>query len=205
MEKLRRKEHWDRVYTQKPFNQTSWHQAIPRRSLLMIAQAASLTTAIIDIGAGASLLVDHLLDRGFRDLSVLDVSGAALKQARSRLGERSKRLNWIEADVLEFIPGRSFGLWHDRAAFHFLTSMEDQQKYVSVLNQALEPGGQAIIATFSPEGPAKCSGLDIVQYNDSKMERVLGKSFRLLENQAELHVTPAGNEQAFNYFRFQKS
>jgi 2-polyprenyl-3-methyl-5-hydroxy-6-metoxy-1,4-benzoquinol methylase len=199
------KNHWETVYRQKAVEETSWHQPSPKMSLWMIGRTAvSVETPIIDIGGGASLLADHLLGLGYRDVTVLDISRAALEQAQSRLGDRSKQLNWIEADVTRFRPARPYGMWHDRAAFHFLTDAEDQQRYASVLEEALEPGGQAIIATFSPQGPKKCSGLDIVRYDAQKIEKTLGPAFRLLEQQEDLHTTPAGREQRFNYFRILK-
>jgi trans-aconitate methyltransferase len=202
---VERKDHWESVYRQKAVEETSWHQPSPKMSLIMIGRTAvSVKTPIIDIGGGASLLADHLLGLGYRDVTVLDISRAALEQAQSRLGDRSKQLNWIEADVTRFKPARQYGLWHDRAAFHFLTETGDRQKYARVLEKALEPGGQAIIATFSPQGPKKCSGLDIVRYDAQKIEKTLGPAFRLLEQQEDLHTTPAGREQRFNYFRILK-
>ena len=200
-----RKDHWETVYRQKAVEETSWHQPSPEMSLTMIGQTAvSVETPIIDIGGGASFLADHLLELGYRDVTVLDISRAALEQARSRLGDRSEQLNWIEADITRFRPARQYGLWHDRAAFHFLTEAVDRQRYASVLEEALEPGGQAIIATFSPQGPKKCSGLDIVRYDAQKIGKTLGPAFRLLEQQADLHTTPAGREQRFNFFRILK-
>jgi ubiquinone/menaquinone biosynthesis C-methylase UbiE len=200
-----RKDHWESVYQQKPADETSWHQAVPRWSLSMIAAAnPGCDTPIIDIGGGASLLVDHLLEQGFNDVTVLDISAAALEQTKARLGSRAGRPCWVEADVTQFSPARRYGLWHDRAAFHFLTAPDDRRKYVGVLNRSLEPQGQAIIATFSPLGPEKCSGLEIIQYTAGKMQAVLGPSFELLEQQEELHLTPWGDKQNFNFFRFRK-
>ena len=200
-----RKDHWETVYRRKAVEETSWHQPSPEISLKMIGEtAASVETPIIDIGGGASFLADHLLGLGYRDVTVLDISRAALEQAQSRLGGRSNQLNWIEADITRFRPARQYGLWHDRAAFHFLTEAGDRQRYASVLEEALEPGGQAIIATFGPQGPKKCSGLDIVRYDAEKIEKTLGPVFRLLEQQDDLHTTPAGREQQFKYFRILK-
>lgn len=199
------KNHWEMVYLQKAFDETSWHQPVPQMSLSMIANTeATLETPVIDIGAGASLLADHLLDLGFRDVTALDISAAALKQAQARLGNRSKMLHWIEADVLRFDPARRYGLWHDRAAFHFLTEAGDRQRYAGVLEKTLEPGGQAIIATFSPKGPKQCSGLDVIRYDAQKLEQALGPVFRIMERREEVHFTPAGREQRFNYFRILK-
>ncbi len=200
------KSHWDAVYQQKAVDETSWHQPVPEMSLAMIRRAAvSLETPVIDIGGGASFLADHLLDLGYGDVTVLDISRAALEQAQSRLGECSEQFSWIEADVTRFAPARRYGLWHDRAAFHFLTDAGDQKRYASVLEQALEPGGQAIIATFSPQGPKKCSGLETVRYDAPGIEKTLGPAFRLLEHQENLHITPRGQEQRFNFFRILKT
>lgn len=200
-----RKHHWEKVYRDRPAAETSWHQAAPRLSLSMIGRAGiKAEDALIDIGGGASLLVDHLLDRGFSRVSVLDLSGAALQQARQRLGERARRVDWIEADVCDFCPDTVYRLWHDRAAFHFLTAAGDREKYVRNLRRALAPGGQAVIATFAPAGPPKCSGLDIVRYDSEGLMAELGPGFRLEEQAGEIHLTPAGREQAFNYFRLER-
>jgi SAM-dependent methyltransferase len=203
-EKFDRKRHWETVYGNRAAEETSWHQAFPRLSLSMIANAGlGLSAALIDIGAGNALLIDHLLDQGYRDLTALDISSVALAQAALRIGDRGP-VHWIEADVTTFRPGRQFDLWHDRAAFHFLTDALDRQQYLSVLRKALKPLGQAILATFAPGGPKKCSGLDIVQYDAEKLGRELGPEFTLLEQQDEGHLTPAGREQLFNFFRFER-
>ena len=203
---LDRKQHWERVYGNKPAQQTSWHQDVPRLSLSMIANTAlGRGAALIDVGGGASLLVDHLLDDGYLDLSVLDISRAALKQARNRLGDRAATVKWIEADVTRFVPERQYDLWHDRAAFHFLTEEVDRRRYISVLHETLAPGGQLVIAAFAPSGPTKCSGLDIIQYEAEKLSASLGSEFILQEQAAESHITPLGREQNFNFFRFKRN
>lgn len=202
----KRKGHWEKVFRQKSADQTSWHQDVPQLSLAMIARASlDFKTPIIDIGGGASLLVDHLLEQGYSDLTILDISVAALEQAKARLGNRAGVPVWVEADVTRFRPVRQFGLWHDRAAFHFLTDPEDRRSYVDVLTRALITRGQAVIATFSPQGPEKCSGLDIIQYDASRIGETLGPAYDLLEQREERHLTPSGGEQWFNYFRFQKN
>lgn len=202
---LDRKQHWESVYGDKPAQQTSWHQDVPRLSLSMIANAGlDHDSALIDVGGGASLLADCLLGLGYRDLSVLDISEAALDQARDRLGDRARRVNWIEADVCSFVPDRQFELWHDRAAFHFLTAARDRQRYVQVMRKCLAPGGQVVIATFAPSGPEKCSGLDIVRYDATKLGAELGPEFILREQEEEAHVTPADRQQTFNFFRFRR-
>jgi SAM-dependent methyltransferase len=204
-EKMERKRHWETVHGQKAPEETSWYQATPALSLSMIANAGfGPDASLVDIGAGASLLVDHLLEQGYRDLTVVDISSAALARARNRLGERAALVNWVEADVTAFTPSRQFDLWHDRAAFHFLTEKTDREQYLAVLGKALRPGGQAIVATFAPGGPVKCSGLDIVQYDAARLGKELGPEFILLEQEAERHVTPAGGQQLFNFFRFER-
>jgi len=200
-----RKKHWEQVYGNKSPDETSWFQREPRLSLSMIANTGfGPEASVIDIGGGASLLVDHLLDRGYRDLSVLDISLAAQGQASQRLGERAEQIEWIEADVTTFNPVRRYDIWHDRAAFHFLISDRDRRSYVDVLRNSLAPGGQAIIATFAPGGPEKCSGLDIVQYDSGKLGRELGAEFMLQEQEEETHITPANRQQLFCFFRYRR-
>lgn len=200
-----RKKHWEKVYRDKLPGETSWYQSDPLLSLSMIEHTGfGPAGSLIDIGGGASLLVDHLLDLGYRDLTVLDVSRAALAQAASRLENRAARVDWLEADVTQFKPARHFTIWHDRAAFHFLTADSDRQRYRVALKAALTPGGQAIIATFAPGGPEKCSGLPIVRYDSPRLLKALGPGFVLLEQQDEVHITPAGREQLFRFFRLGK-
>jgi SAM-dependent methyltransferase len=200
-----RKQHWERVYTGKPVSETSWHQVVPAPSLVMIRNAASgRKPSLIDIGGGASLLVDCLLDEGYEDLAVLDVSGTALHQARQRLGPRAAMVEWFEADVTAFEPSRSWEIWHDRAAFHFLTDAADRRRYVAALHRGLADGGQAVIGAFALDGPEKCSGLDIVRYDAHSLGAELGESFQLEEQLAEKHLTPAGREQRFGFYRFRK-
>ena len=200
------KRHWEKVYTDKSTQETSWYQAVPTPSLQMIRHAANGDTpSLIDVGGGASLLVDFLLERGFSDLTVLDISSRALEQVRSRLGARAQGIELIEADVTQFEPGRTWEIWHDRAAFHFLTDPADRARYIKVLGRALAAGGQAIIAAFALDGPRMCSGLEIVRYNATSLRSELGSGFVLEEEHAEVHVTPAGREQRFGFYRFRKT
>jgi trans-aconitate methyltransferase len=200
-----RKRHWEQLWDHKAAVDTSWYQARPRLSLAMIARAADdIGAPIIDVGGGASLLVDYLLDAGYEHVSVLDISGAALRQARQRLGERAGPVAWIEADVTTFQPQTRYDIWHDRAAFHFLTEAEDRARYRAVLQKALAPKGQAIIAAFAPEGPRQCSGLDVVRYGAEDMAAELGSGFRLEEQAQEVHLTPHGKEQIFGFYRFSR-
>lgn len=198
------KQHWENVYLGKSPLEVSWYQQEPALSLLLITRAkVSRDAPIIDIGGGASTLVDKLDDEAYTDISVLDISGSALTHSKNRLGNRAGKVHWYEADVTGFKPPRRYSIWHDRAVFHFLTDKLDRGRYINVLRQALEPGGQAIIMTFAIDGPRKCSGLDIVQYDSYKITEELGRGFELIETGHEIHHTPAGNQQKFAYFRFQ--
>ena len=186
-----------------PINEVSWYEPNPTSSLSLIAQThASSGAKIIDVGGGASTLVDHLLDAGFTDLTVLDVAASALRRAQERLGTRGATVTWLEADVLACeLPEHSFDLWHDRAVFHFLTNVADQESYVARVKRALRLDGHLILATFASDGPARCSGLDVVRYSpDQLAARFTG--FELVEHRSPVHRTPAGNEQRFLYCRF---
>jgi SAM-dependent methyltransferase len=196
------REHWDRAYETKGPQDVSWYQARPELSLSMIATSRlKKDAAIIDIGGGASTLVDHLLEEGYTNLTVLDVSPVALAHAQRRLGERASRVRWIEADATGFAPPVRYSLWHDRAAFHFLTSPTDRLAYVNSLKRALEPGGTVILATFAADGPTRCSGLDVTRYDETALARVMSPDFRLVDSSSETHVTPWGAQQKFAYFR----
>lgn len=201
---MNRQEHWNQVYETKGPLDVSWYQRRPEVSLALIAAAGvSKDAGIIDVGGGASVLVDCLLDAGYTRLAVLDLSGVALNQSRVRLGARSAEVEWFEADVTTFMSPHRFSLWHDRAVFHFLTAADDRRGYVATLRQTLQPGGTVIIATFALDGPPKCSGLDIVRYDEPSILAELGPEFRLQEVRRETHVTPWESEQRFIYFRFQ--
>lgn len=200
---MNRKQHWEDVYTGKAPHETSWHQPVPGPSLAMIRHAADgRKPSLIDVGGGASLLVDCLLDEGFPDVTVLDISARALDRAKRRLGRRASQVEWVEADVTRYEPGRTFDIWHDRAAFHFLTEAADRRRYVDVLQRALSAGGQAVIAAFALDGPQKCSGLDIVRYDAQSLGAELGSGFVLEEERSDVHLTPAGREQRFGFYRF---
>ncbi len=162
----------------------------------------SLTAPIIDVGGGASRLVDYLLADGFTDITVLDVSVAALRQARERLGSAAERITWIEADITTFVPARRYQVWHDRAVFHFLTHMQDRQRYVGVLRAALAPHGDVVIATFGLRGPERCSGLPVQGYSATSLAAELGPGLTLMAEEQESHVTPAGAVQPFQYCWF---
>jgi len=186
-----RREHWDQAYRAKGPRGVSWFQERPDVSLALIAQSGIDKAAdVIDVGGGASTLVDHLLAAGYQHLAVLDVSSVALAEARTRLGARAADVEWIESDVTTFRPARRFGLWHDRAVFHFLTAAEDRRLYVQSMRSTLDAGGTAIIATFALDGPTKCSGLDVVRYDEAAMLAELGDEFVVQETRRENHRTP---------------
>ena len=183
----------------------SWYQAKPHLSLSLIAHAQiPMDAPIIDVGGGASLLIDYLLALGYQDLTELDVSRAALDQVAARMAGQATGVVFIEADVTRFEPDRQYRLWHDRAAFHFLTCEKDRRSYVRILGKALLSGGDLVLAAFAPGGPKKCSGLEIVQYDAEKLGAELGKDFELQEWRTQKHVTPAGGEQLFNFFRYKR-
>jgi ubiquinone/menaquinone biosynthesis C-methylase UbiE len=198
-----RKQHWDQVYQQKSALDVSWYQQKPTLSLKMIHSSGIVgSAAIIDIGGGASTLVDFLLADGFSNITVLDISAAALLQAQQRLGKNAVAVNWIVSDIVTFTAPSQYELWHDRAVFHFLTDKQDRRQYVANLKRSLKSGGHVVIAAFAIGGPQKCSGLDIVQYDADKLQLELGADFQLVQEAAETHLTPDGREQKFGYFRF---
>lgn len=195
-----RKDHWETVYTTKSATAVSWYQADPGRSLELIRGASpDRRASVIDVGGGASTLVDRLLADGFQDLSVLDISGAALESARHRLGGDAARVSWIVADITQWTPTRTWNIWHDRAVFHFLTDPEQQKKYIAALEAAIPSGGTVIMATFALNGPEKCSGLPVQRYSPASLAQRLGPNFSLIDESSESHVTPWGSEQKFSY------
>jgi SAM-dependent methyltransferase len=203
MQNDHRQAHWEAVYTKKAESEVSWFQENPACSLDLIAQVgATRASAIIDIGGGASRLVDNLIDRGFEDLTVLDLSDAALQAAKVRLGDRASQVHWIVADVTVWEPRKQYDIWHDRAAFHFLTEEHDRSAYVARLGRALKVGGHAIIATFALDGPERCSGLQIVRYDPASLGETLGRAFELVDTRRQSHATPWGTEQSFQFSVF---
>lgn len=203
---MNRQEHWNQVYQTKGANDVSWYQRRPDVSLALIAASGvGRDAGIIDVGGGASTLVDFLLDDGYSRLAVLDLSVAALSLSRSRLGARAGGVEWFEADVTSFEPPHRFGVWHDRAVFHFLTAADDRRRYIATLRRTLQPGGAAVISTFALDGPPKCSGLDVMRYDEQAVQAELGTEFQLQEVRRETHVTPWQSEQRFVYFRFQRA
>jgi trans-aconitate methyltransferase len=192
--------HWQNVYKEKAENQVSWFQETPAISLELIeAVHPKFDSAIIDIGGGASRLVDVLAREGYRDLTVLDVSESAIAMAKARMGEPAETVKWIVADVTQWEPTRRYDLWHDRAAFHFLTEAPDRTAYVECLASALRPGGHAVIGTFAMDGPERCSGLPVVRYDAARLAAALGPAFTLVEMRRDDHKTPWGTIQNFQF------
>lgn len=201
-----RQRHWDEVFSRKTDAELSWHQDAPEISL-ELADRAGLTaaTSVIDIGGGTSRFADALIGRGLRDISVLDLSGVALATARARIGNAGESVTWINADVTSWRPARHYDIWHDRAVFHFLVQTEDRQAYLGNLCRALLPGGHAIIATFAPDGPETCSGLPVARYAPDDLAAVLGTNFALVTHRRQIHHTPAGRPQAFQFSLFRRT
>lgn len=198
--------HWQNVYTSKGEGDVSWFQASPHPSLDLIAlTGAARDAGIVDIGGGASRLVDALLDAGYADITVLDLSEAALATARERIGSRASQVMWIAADVTAWEPQRQYDIWHDRAAFHFLTESSDQQAYVACLKRALRPGAYAIIGSFAPDGPEKCSGLPVMRHDYASIAALLGDVFTPIDSRRHDHVTPWGATQHFQFSTFRKA
>ena len=195
------KQHWEQVYRTKSTDAVSWYQAHAEQSLSLIhATGAGRQAAIIDVGGGASVLVDDLLAEGYADLAVLDLSGAALAAAQCRLGERANKVRWIEGDVTQAaLPHHHYDIWHDRAVFHFLTDAADRKAYVQQVFQAVKPGGHVIVATFAEDGPEQCSGLPVMRYTADQLHDQFGEAFRLERHSKEAHHTPAGKVQQFVY------
>lgn len=193
--------HWDEVYRTRKPTEVSWYRPHLEISLQLIEEAAPNRDAcIIDVGAGESTLVDDLLLRGYLNLHAMDLSSTALDVARARLGAGAGKINWLCADVRTFAFGRhEYDVWHDRAVFHFLTDAKDRVAYVRQVARAVKPGGYVIVATFGPEGPTKCSGLDVVRYDPDALHEEFGAGFRLVKHRTELHRTPLGSPQQFTY------
>jgi len=193
--------HWDGVYRNKPSEGVSWYRPHLERSLTYVSQVApELSSHIIDVGGGTSTLVDDLLAKGYFNLTVLDVAPTAIEVARKRLGARAQQVSWLVADILKIeLPKGKFDLWHDRAVFHFLMRPDERSAYVRQVARAVKPGGHVLVASFGPEGPEKCSGLDVVRYDSKSLHKEFGVGFRLLLSSKEMHETPMGTVQQFLY------
>lgn len=200
-----RQEHWEHIYQTKPLEEASWYQPNPETSLNFPEQFHILPDAkIIDIGGGDSFLVDHLLERGYQDITVLDISGTAIDRAKQRLGDKARNVKWIVADAVAFSPPEKYDFWHDRAAFHFLTDERDISAYLETARQSLNPEGILVIGTFSEQGPQKCSGIEIKQYSETTMTERLKAFFEKINCLTVDHKTPFNTIQNFVFCSFKK-
>lgn len=200
-----RRGHWETVYQTKAETDVSWFQESPKVSLDLIDMLGiAPQTRVIDVGGGASRLVDALLDRGFDGVTVLDISEPALAATKVRLGERAELVNWLAADATQWEPKAAYGLWHDRAAFHFLTEAADRTAYAERVASAVPAGGYVIIATFAPDGPERCSGLPVQRHDAASIGAVLGSDFELVDTRRHDHQTPGGSMQRFQFSTFRR-
>lgn len=200
-----RANHWDRVYRSSGETEVSWFQREPQMSLeLLNALGIGPAESVIDVGGGASVLVDALVRRSFADLCVLDVSAAALDLARSRLGDRARGVEWLQCDVLTWRPSRAFDVWHDRAVFHFLGDEADRRRYVQVLRTATAPGSHVILGVFAADGPDRCSGLPVTRYDPADLASMIGAGFDVVARRREEHRTPSGAVQPFTWLALRR-
>lgn len=200
-----KQEHWDTVFTNKSSNEVSWTQEYPRISMQFISEINLPKTAkIIEVGGGEGFLVDALLDEGFTDITVIDISEKALEKAKLRLGKKADLIQWVVTDIIEFNPEQKYDFWHDRAVFHFLTNENEVKKYKIILEKSVAKGGYFLLGTFSPKGPLKCSGLDIVQYDANDMKALFEDNFVRLNSYQEVHKTPFETYQDFQFGGFKK-
>ena len=198
-------DHWQNVYDKKNENEVSWYQKSPKLSLEFVKSLnLSLDAEIIDIGAGESRLVDNLLEMGFVNLSVLDISSKSIEKTKKRLGLKSKLVNWIVSDINNFNPTKEYNLWHDRAAFHFLKDSVEIDNYVKLVKSSLHNQGNLIIATFSENGPLKCSGLEVSRYSENSISDLFNNDFELIKSQKSIHKTPFSTSQEFLFSKFKK-
>lgn len=203
---MKSKAHWDRVYRTNAEQTVSWYQPTPATSLGVLDRfQVPSSAALIDVGGGTSGLVDALVERGWTDLTVLDIAAPALDLAQARLGPAAGRVQWLVADITRGRPGRSYDVWHDRSVFHFLTDVGQRAGYRQALEAGVAPGDLVIIATFAPDGPARCSGLPVQRYDAAALSRELGPGFRLVDSWREDHVTPNGDRQAFSWCVFDRT
>jgi len=206
MENVDRKKHWENIYNTKNLTDVSWYQPIPTTSLNFLDEFKIQKDAkIIDVGGGDSFLVDHLLERGYSDITVLDISEASLNRAKSRLGSRASQVKWIVSDAAKFSPSEQYDFWHDRAAFHFLTDESEISTYIDAIQKSIKPNGVLVIGTFSEQGPKKCSGIEIKQYSEVSMTDRLKKWFDKVRCITVDHQTPFNTIQNFIFCSFKKA
>ncbi len=200
-----KKRHWENIYENRPPDEVSWFQDTPATSLEFVKKVKLPKTAnIIDVGGGESFLVDYLLEQGYKNITVLDISDAAIRHARQRVGENAKHVKWIVTDVVNFEPEGKYDFWHDRATFHFLTGEDEIQKYKSIVRDCIKPKGHVVIGTFSDIGPQRCSGLEIHQYSEDLMANQFSSDFKKIECRRIDHVTPYNTIQNFLFCLFKK-
>ncbi len=205
MNEMDRKNHWEKIYQTKNFEEVSWYQKVPYTSLDMVNQSnLSKSAKIIDIGGGDSYFVDHLLEMGYSEITVLDISEQAVNRAKERLGEKADKVKWIIADAANFRTAEKYDFWHDRAAFHFLTEEKDITNYLTTVGRGVKPGGFLVIGTFSDNGPEKCSGLVVRQYSESSLTERLKRFFEKVKCFTVDHRTPSGSIQNFLFCRFRR-
>ena len=205
MEKFDHKKHWETIYQTKQLNEVSWYQLTPETSLNFIKQFEMPTTAkIIDIGGGDSFLVDHLVDKGYLDITVLDISESGIERAKKRLGDSANKVKWIVADAANFNPTEKYDFWHDRATFHFLTDEQEISNYLDTAQRSINPTGILLIGTFSKQGPTKCRGIEIKQYSENSMTERLKKFFKKIKCITIDHRTPFDTIQNFVFCSFKK-
>ncbi len=191
--------HWESVFETKAADEVSWFQAVPAMSLRLLERWASPAGSVIDVGAGASTLVDSLLDAGWTDVTILDVSETALTRVRNRLGRRAEAVTFVTADIRSWHPNRTYDAWHDRAVFHFLVEPTDRDHYVATATQAVAPGSALVLATFAADGPTECSSLPTSRYDPDELVRAFGSAFALEHAEREEHATPSGSIQPFSW------
>lgn len=205
MNSKERSNHWEAIYSKKSFSEVSWYQETPTTSLNLIQSVQiGLNDSIIDIGGGESRFTDHLIQLGYTDITLLDISQQAIDKSKERLANHIDKIDFIASDITEFKPQRTFKVWHDRAAFHFLTSPEDVQTYVHLAEKSIETGGYLILGTFDIGGPLKCSGIEIKQYDEALIGQTFGQCFKVIDSLKEIHPTPFDTEQKFNFVVLQK-
>lgn len=205
MKPINRKQHWENIYQTKKLTDVSWYQPVPETSLNFFRKLEVPPTAkVIDIGGGDSFLVYHLLDLGYHNLTVLDISEAAINRAKQRLGEKANKVTWIVEDISNFTSNDQYDVWHDRAAFHFLTDQNDISNYVETAYQSLNPKGILVVGTFSENGPKKCSGIEISQYSETELTNTFKKHFDKIDCINVDHPTPFNTTQNFTFCSFRK-
>ena len=205
MEDFNRKNHWETIYDTKALNEVSWYQPLPKTSLDFIeSNALTKDAAIIDIGGGDSFLADHLLELGYTNITVLDISEKAINRAKKRLGDKAENVKWIVSDITLFNPTEKYAVWHDRAVFHFLTDTSDIEKNKQIAASAIADNGKMLIGTFSESGPKKCSGIEIKQYSANLLQETFKTDFKVIECFFENHTTPFDTIQNFVFCSFEK-